>query len=77
MSDYAPGDVRAGLRCMAPIKRNGRAELEDVLVTWVSLDGFVAEVQTTTPKRKVLLTARSVALLRKPGTVPPAMGIVV
>ena len=38
--------LAVGLRCTAPILRNGRRKAEEVSVVWVSTDGAVAEVVT-------------------------------
>lgn len=77
MSDYAPKDMRVGLRCVAPVKRSKGRELEAVRVVWVSKDGLVVEVVTTSKKKQLVRHSFPPCALRKPGTKTPAIGYVV
>ena len=74
---YEPKDVKRGLRCAAPVKRNRTREYEAVEVTWSSSDGFVVEVETTSPRRRKLRTHFALCDLRRPGTPTPSIGYVV
>ena len=78
MSHYEPGDMRVGLRCVAPLKKTStscKREYVDVEVTWVSRDGMVVEVETRGNKRPLCTTSHPAAL-RRPGTPTPPLGVV-
>jgi hypothetical protein len=61
------------MRCMAPIKRNGPRQYENVTVVWVSRDGRVVEVVAKGDKRQGFACSDLV----RPGTTSPPNGVVI
>lgn len=61
MAKIGKDELRIGMICLAPIKREHedttRREYEEVEIRWIADDGTVVEVATTSLKRKLVQQA--------------------
>jgi len=77
LRDYERGDVKPGLECMAPLKRDRKREYVNVVVVSVSDGGHVAIVETWSSRKGKARFSFATSVLRKPGTPTPMAGVVV